>query len=267
MEDDLVSAATIRKVEEVRRLLDGAVHPDEPNEDGSTALYRAAVQGDAGIVRMLLAAGADPDRESGGDSEGLPLCAAACWGHVEIVVALLDADADPDRREDIERTAMTALHWAASNEHLAVMRTLLGRGADPDLDDSAGRTPLSHAAERGATAVVRTLLDHGANPVSADGQGRSPLDLARRYAGCDIEAEVLARATEHAPQGARITVRREESEGGDVRIVAEVRDNTGGLRSESRLGTGHAEIIRLLETWTAGYANRPQRSQGRESTT
>ncbi|MER5624002.1 ankyrin repeat domain-containing protein [Streptosporangium sp. NPDC002544] len=257
MKDDLVSAAAIREAEGVRRLLDGAVSPDEPNEDGSTALYQAAVQGDAGIVRMLLAAGADPDRESGGDSEGLPLCAAAAWGHLKAVIALLDAGADPDRREDIERTAMTALHWAASNEHLAVVRTLLDRGADPDLDDSAGRTALSHAAERGATAVVRTLLDHGANPALADGQDRRPLDLAQRYAGRDIEAEVLARATEHSPQGAQITVRREESEGGDVRIVAEVRDNTGRLRSESQLGTGHAEIIRLLETWTASYVNRP----------
>ncbi|MFB9679158.1 ankyrin repeat domain-containing protein [Streptosporangium vulgare] len=256
-EDDLVAAATIGEAGEVRRLLEGVVHPDGPGEDGSTALYRAAVRGDAGIVRTALAAGADPDRESGGEGEGLPLCAAAAWGHLEAVVALLDAGADPDRREDIERTAMTALHWAATNEHLAVVRTLLDRGADPDLDDSAGRTALSHAAERGATAVVRILLDHGANPASAGSQDRGPLDLARRYAGRDIEAEVLARAAEHAPRGARITVRREESEGGDVRIVAEVRDDTGRLRSESRLGTGHAEIIRLLETWTAGHVNRP----------
>ncbi|MFC4532023.1 ankyrin repeat domain-containing protein [Sphaerisporangium dianthi] len=255
--DELTTAAVIGDAEGVRRLLAGGVSPDEPDADGGTALYRAAVQGDAGIVRMLLAAGADPERESEGDSEGLPLCAAACWGHIEVVIALLDAGADPDRREDIARAAMTALHWAASNQHLAVVKALLDRGAAPDIVDSAGCTALSHAAGRGATAVVRTLLDHGANPVSADGQGRRSIDLARRYAGRDIEAEVLARATEHAPPGARIAVRREECEGGDVRIVAEVRDSTGGLRSESWLGTGHAEIIRLLEARTAGYTSRP----------
>ncbi|MDA0632298.1 hypothetical protein OUY22_02645 [Nonomuraea sp. MCN248] len=97
---------------------------------------------------------------------------------------------------------------------------------------------------------MKALLEHGANPVSADVQGRRPIDLARRYAGRDIDTELLARATEHAPQGARIVVRREECEGGDVRIVAEVRDSTGILRSESWLGTGHAEIIRLLEART-----------------
>ncbi|MEV4251381.1 ankyrin repeat domain-containing protein [Streptosporangium canum] len=265
--DELTTAAAIGDAEEVRRLLDGGVSPDEPNEDGGTALYRAAVHGDAGIVRMLLAAGADPERESEGDSEGLPLCAAACWGHIEVVIALLDAGADPDQREDVARAAMTALHWAASNQHLAVVKALLDRGAAPDIVDSAGGTALSHAAGRGATAVVRTLLDHGANPLSADGQGRRSIDLARRYAGRDIEAEMLARAREHAPQGAQIAVRREECEGGDVRIVAEVRDSTGNLHSESWLGTGHAEIIRLLEAWTAGHTSRPRRSRDRGPTT
>lgn len=49
------------------------------------------MQGNADIVRMLPAAGADPDRES----EGLPLCAAASWGHLDTVVALLEGGADP----------------------------------------------------------------------------------------------------------------------------------------------------------------------------
>jgi ankyrin repeat protein len=247
-ESDLVSAATAGEAEEVRRLLDGGASPDVPDEDGTTALYQAAVQGNADIVRVLLASGADPNGESKGDSQGLPLCAAACWGHTEAVIALLDSGADPDRQEDVEGSAMTALHWAAANEHLAVVKALLGRGADPGIAGSTGRTALHHAAGRGAAAVVRTLLASGADPASADGQGRRPVDLARQYAGRDIEAEVVARATEHAPQGAQIAVRRERSEGGDVRVVAEVRDHAGNLRSESWLCTGHTEIVRLLET-------------------
>ncbi|MEV0613046.1 ankyrin repeat domain-containing protein [Nonomuraea sp. NPDC050404] len=245
--EDLVSAAAFGEESDVRRLLDGGTPPDEPGEYGDTALYRASVRGNAAIVRMLLAAGADPDRESGGDSEGLPLCAAACWGHHDVVSALLDAGADPDRREDAALTAMTALVWAVSNERLAVVRTLLDRGADPDRCDSTGRTPLFHAAERGATAMVRALLDAGAHPAPTDHQDLRPIDRARHYADRDIEAEVRARAREYAPEGARISVRREETEGGDVRVVAEVRESTGELRSETFLSTGHAEIVRLLE--------------------
>ncbi|MFE1500299.1 ankyrin repeat domain-containing protein, partial [Streptomyces albidoflavus] len=58
----------------VRALRDG-VDP-ESREDGETALYRAAVGDEAGIVRVLLAAGADPGRGSGEDGGDLPLCGA-----------------------------------------------------------------------------------------------------------------------------------------------------------------------------------------------
>ncbi|GAA4955266.1 ankyrin repeat protein [Nonomuraea thailandensis] len=235
-DEELRSAAMTGQAEEVGRLLAAGTPPDAP--DG-TALYLAAVQGHAEVVRKLLAAGADPDRESEGDGEGLPLCAAACWGHLDTVNALLDAGADPDRPE--APGAMPALHWAAANDRVAVARALLGRGADPGLRDSAGNTPLSRAAERGSAALVQALLDHGATPAAR------PLELARRYAGRDIEAEVRARAGQLAPEGARIVVRRERAEGGGVRVVAEVRDSEGRLRSETCLGTGHAEIVRLLQ--------------------
>ncbi|WP_043629512.1 ankyrin repeat domain-containing protein [Nonomuraea candida] len=243
--DDLLTAAALGEHDEVRRLLDAGTPPDRPGADGDTALYRAAVQGHAAVVRTLLAAGADPDRVSEGDGEGRPLCAAACWGHLDVVTALLDAGAGPGLPE--QPGGMTALHWAAANERLAVVRALLGHGADPDARDSAGRTALSHAAERGAASVVRALLDGGARPAAADARGLRPVDLARRHAGQDIEAELRARAGEHAPPGTRIGVRREKTEGGDVRVVAEVREATGELRAEYFLSTGHAEIVRLLE--------------------
>ncbi|MEV0306942.1 ankyrin repeat domain-containing protein [Nonomuraea fuscirosea] len=248
--EDLVTAATCGENEEAGRLLAAGLSPDEPGDDGGTALYRAAVQGHAALVRTLLAAGADPDRESAAEDEGLPLCAAACWGHLGAVTALLDAGADPDLREDAGRSATTALHWAAANEHLSVLNALLDAGADPDVRDSTGGTALSRAARQGAPAVVRALLDRGADPAPAG--GRSPLDAAREFAGRDAEAEVRALAGAYARPGARIGVRRERSGGGDVRVVAEVRDEAGELRSEHSLGTGHAEIVRLLESRRPG---------------
>ncbi|WP_346115170.1 ankyrin repeat domain-containing protein, partial [Nonomuraea maheshkhaliensis] len=172
--EDLVTAATCGETEEVGRLLAAGVSPDAPGDDGGTALYRAAVQGHAAIVRTLLAAGADPGKESGAEDEGLPLCAAACWGHLDVVTALRAAAADPDLREDAGRSATTALHWAAANEHLSVVNALLDAGADPDVRDSTGGTALSRAARLGASAVVRALLDRGADPAPAG--GRSPLD-------------------------------------------------------------------------------------------
>ncbi|MCF6474824.1 hypothetical protein FAF44_41575 [Nonomuraea sp. MG754425] len=243
-DDPLRTAAMLGAADEVGRLLAAGARPDPPA--GGTPLYQAAVRGDTAVVRMLLAAGADPGRESTADGEGLPLCAAACWGHLGAVVALLDAGADPDLPEDPGGSAMTALHWACANDRLAVVAALLAQGADPGLRDRSGGTALTRAAERGAAAVAAALLGHGAAP------DPRALDLARRYAGHDIEAEVRTRAGEHAPRDARIGVRREEAEGGGVRVVAEVRDAAGRLRSETSLGTGHAEIVRLLERHGGG---------------
>jgi ankyrin repeat protein len=39
---------------------------------------------------------------------------------------------------------------------------LLGRGADPDVVDAAGRSALIAAVAKGHDAVVRTLQSHGA---------------------------------------------------------------------------------------------------------
>ncbi|MFF4988151.1 ankyrin repeat domain-containing protein [Streptosporangium saharense] len=245
----LVTAAATGDAATVGRLLDDGLSPDTPGPDGSTALYRAAVHGDTDLARILLAAGADPGLESGAEHEGLPLCAAACWGYAGTVTALLDAGADPDQGEDPTGNTMTALHWAIAGGYPAIVETLLGRGANPDIRDSTGNTALCRAVTYGAATIVRALLDAGADPGLPDGQGRRPVDLAESRAACDIEAEALAQAAEHAPPGARITL-REETEGGDTLLVAEVRDATGTLRSESRVGTGQAEILTLLRART-----------------
>ncbi|GAA0951607.1 hypothetical protein GCM10009560_72540 [Nonomuraea longicatena] len=235
----LADAVLSRRPERVRRALAAGADPDPP--DGDTPLYLAAVHGDTATVRILLQAGADPDRESGQD-RSLPLCAAACWGHTDTVGALLDGGAGPDRVEDV---AWTALQWAAAGGHLGAATALLEGGADPDARAEGRMSALGHAAAHGFASVVRLLLRHGADPGSADAQGLRPVEHARAYAGKDLEAEVSARV--FAGPGARVTVRRQRLEGGDEQLVAEARDADGDLRSGLAMGTGHAEIVRLLE--------------------
>ncbi|MFI0240291.1 ankyrin repeat domain-containing protein [Streptomyces sp. NPDC016845] len=100
-----------------RAVLRAGAHPEWTNGEGTTLLYTAAVQGEAEIVRLLLAAGASPDAESEGiGAEGTPLCAAACWGHTEAVRVLLAHGADPDLRED-HGTGWTPLQWAGNGPH------------------------------------------------------------------------------------------------------------------------------------------------------
>ncbi|MFE5591531.1 ankyrin repeat domain-containing protein [Streptomyces sp. NPDC056549] len=221
----------------VRLLRDGA--DPEGREDGETALYRAAVGDEAGIVRVLLAAGADPARHSGEDGGDLPLCGAACGGHTEVVRALLAAGAPADQEEEF---GFTALAWALRLGHADTARVLLEQGADPDRPGPDGLLPLVAAARRGATGSVRALLDHGAQSREA------ALREARRWIGADIAAE-LRRGLVAGNEGGQTyeaVVRRVREDGGITVCVELLRENGAPGRGDDR-GTSHAAIATLLE--------------------
>ncbi|MEV4636984.1 ankyrin repeat domain-containing protein [Actinoplanes sp. NPDC049548] len=109
----LVEAAGWAGHAEVARLLRAGADPNIPDVHGTTALYRASVQNAFVTVRVLLAAGARTDVESGTGEEGLPLCAAAAWGHEETMRELLAGGADPELRED-HGSGRNAREWAAT---------------------------------------------------------------------------------------------------------------------------------------------------------
>ncbi|MFB7361881.1 ankyrin repeat domain-containing protein [Streptomyces hydrogenans] len=221
----------------VRALRDGA--DPEADDDGETALYLAAVADEPGIVRLLLAAGADPGRASGPDGGDLPLCGAACGGHAGTVRALLAAGAHPDQQEEF---GFTALAWAVRLGHAETVRALLEHGADPDRPGPDGLTPLTAAARRGSTACVRALLDHGA-------RGAAPaLREARRWIGVDMAAE-LRRGLVAGNGGGETyeaAVRRVREDGGVTVVVELLREDGRPGRGDERQ-TGHAAVATLLE--------------------
>ncbi|MFC9337617.1 ankyrin repeat domain-containing protein [Streptomyces sp. NPDC057020] len=221
----------------VQALREGA--DPEGREDGETALYRAAVGDEAGIVRVLLAAGADPGRGSGADGDDLPLCGAAVGGHTEVVRALLAAGAAPDQEEAY---GFTALAWALRLGHSDTARLLLEYGADPDRRGPDGILPLVAAARRGSTGCVRALLDHGANSREA------ALREARRWIGVDMAAE-LRRGLVAGNEGGETyeaVVRRVREDGGVTVVVELLREDGAPGRGDDRQ-TGHAAIATLVE--------------------
>ncbi|WP_093801334.1 ankyrin repeat domain-containing protein [Streptomyces sp. Wb2n-11] len=227
----------------VVRLLRSGVPAGATDEEGVTALYTASVQDRPGMVRLLLAAGADPDRASGPEDgpEGgdLPLCGAAAGGRTEVVEALLSAGATPDLREAL---GFTALAWAAGQGHAETAEALLEHGADPDLPAPGTEPPLVLAARRGSTETVRTLLRHGASA------RRKALEEARRWLGADVEEELRAGLLEtfaHGGAEPETVTSRIEEDGGVTVVVELLRDGEPSAGAEQQ--TGHAAIATLLE--------------------
>ena len=58
------------------------------------------------------------------------------------------------------------------------VRSLLAKGADPNIPDHAGRTALHGAARLGAVETMSALLDAGGNPNKRDEDGNTPLHFA-----------------------------------------------------------------------------------------
>jgi hypothetical protein len=219
-------------------LLRAGVLADVTDGDGQTPLYLAAVSDEVGIVRVLLAAGADPGRASGPESGDLPLCGASVGGHTEVVRALLAAGAPPDQQEAY---GFTALRWAVTQGHAATAWALLEYGADPDLPGPGGEQPLVLAARRGSPSTVRALLRHGAAAKEA------ALAEARQWLVRDVERELregLFRAFAK-DEGYEAVAHRIEEDGGETVVVELLRDGTLFAGNEQQ--TGHAAIVTLLE--------------------
>lgn len=64
---------------------------------------------------------------------------------------------------------MTALHWAAYYNNIAVAAALLEKGADANAPDLVGRTPLYFALRWQSIKMTKLLLFYQAEPWSNEG--------------------------------------------------------------------------------------------------
>jgi uncharacterized protein len=116
------------------------------------------------IVKLTTKAGADPRITN--RYGGTALIPAAERGHVEVVNYLLEnTSVDVNH---INRFGWTALLEAivlsdGGARHQEFVAALIRHGADVNLPDRSGRTPLDHARERGYGRIQALLESAGAS--------------------------------------------------------------------------------------------------------
>lgn len=161
------------------------------DKSGATLLHAAAEYGHASVVAWLVENGADPNAADGDGETPLHKAPSAVYYEFE---QLILRSLDPDKYDD------TAQHWTTRNGARDVMSLLIEHGADPNIMNDRGCTPLyaavnvgqldfDAAINVGQLDLVRLLLECGADPGTADENCRTLLHLAASK--CDVDVVQL----------------------------------------------------------------------------
>ena len=169
---NLPDAAMSGDFDRVKQLLQQTEKPDLAAlaSDGTPPLHWAIRYENAEAVKLLIAAGADPNQKSRYDL--IPLQVAVENDDAEMVRLLLKAGADAKARIP---TGETILMAAAARGQPDVVKALIGAGAIVDAkEDSTQETALMIAVREGGTGAVRELIAAGADVNAQTRAGRAP---------------------------------------------------------------------------------------------
>ena len=169
-------SGTLTAVDVVRRLLERKANPNAALKastfqrhhtmgdltlgEGATPLMRAARSGDVEVMRLLLAAGADPQARLASQSTTLMLAAGLGWRD--------GSPAAPSYDQGTEEDATRAIDL------------LVDLGVPLDAANMQGDTALHVAVtSRGSPAIIRHLLAKGASQTARNKRGLTPLEAAK----------------------------------------------------------------------------------------
>jgi len=175
----------------------------------TTPLHRAASASDIRTIESLIAGGADVNAKDWHGCTPLHRIAARpsllyrrytlSWFTQEpvpnrdVVAALIGHGAQVNVRD---KDGRTPLHGAVGSGDEDVATLLVASGADVNAADNNGRTPLHAAARRGSTDVVRLLIDSGAKVDARDNKGSTPLHAATVGTRDDLIELLLAKGAD-----------------------------------------------------------------------
>ena len=137
--------------------------PNKQEIDRYDIVTIAAVAGDVPMLGIALGGGGNPGAITS-RYDGTALIAAAHLGHVEVVRLLIAAKAPLDHVNNLQWTALieSIVLGDGGNNHTETLRALVGAGANVNIPDGSGSTPLTLARNRGYREMVAILEKSGA---------------------------------------------------------------------------------------------------------
>jgi len=172
--NDLLHAAKANDTNKSIELIEMGAVIDAYQEKGWNPLHFASLYGNENLVKELLAKGAADrylsikSKYLGQKIENLivsnnPLLWAAYKGHKNVCWLLLDVGYDPD---DVDSVGNSALHLAASNNHLSVVQLLIRSGCNLLSENIYSHTAFDLATDD----IVRETIYTAANDSQFEGK-------------------------------------------------------------------------------------------------
>jgi len=189
----LLAAAVHGDLNQIKSLTGVRGNPDIRDRHGRTPLHIAAYEKHHAMMEALVRAGADPNafdhdrydivtiaavandvitlrvalslgasaKNVTSPYDGTALIAAAHLGHVKVVELLTEVGAPLDHINNLGWTALieSIVLGDGGSRHLKTLQILVKAGADVNLADSSGQTPLELARSRGYNDMVSTIQD------------------------------------------------------------------------------------------------------------
>lgn len=192
-------------VQAAARLLDDGIAIEARTMEDQTALHVATVEGQLGVVKLLLQRGAN--HRANDKQQRTPVALATEKNHFDIALTFFESDRNrahfPEEKSQLLKAAIfngdkpklrrllecncdpnitvggpRPLRVAVERGDAEIVNILLQNGSDPALRSADGSLPLATAVARNAAEIVRLLIKHGADPYAPSALGKSSFKIA-----------------------------------------------------------------------------------------
>ncbi len=167
--------------ETLKCLVDAGIDLNQQDNYGDTVLHFACLHGRTKLVKYLIDKGADVNKQNNDGENAL----ARVGGRTDpqIIKDLLEAGSNVNMQSKRNPSLVNIADYtypdkAFSDKALESMKMLVEAGADINIQDQYGQTPLMRAVRRENKDFVKYLCDAGADLEIKDNSGKTAYDYA-----------------------------------------------------------------------------------------